>query len=190
MWNVFEQPWALLGAAVIVLLAVLTFRSVAPEKKRWWHWLLPLAVAALAVGLDELVATDREKIDEVTAACLTAVETEDCAAIGRLIATDYQDSFHTNKERLLARCRDKLKPPAIESVKKLGTALEISAPKARTIFTMLVKFDKDSYWARSYKPSALVKVEITLAKQPDKSWLIRRIEVLEVDKMPITWRVA
>ncbi len=190
MWDVFEQPWTLLGAAVIVLMTVLTYRSVVPEKKRWWHWFLPLAVAILAIGLDQLVATDLEKVNTLVESCLQAVENEDTATLGKLIADDYEDSFHTSKDRLLARCRDKLKPPAIESIKKVSAATEVEPPKARMIVNLLVKFDKESRWSKMYKPSALIKVEITMAKQPDKSWLIRRIEVLELDKMSVGWNQA
>lgn len=190
MWDVFEQPWTLLGAAVLVLMGVLTFRSVVPEKKRWWHWLLPLAVAALAVGLDEFVATDLEKTNALVDTCLQAVEDEDCPTIARLLDDDYEDSFHTSKDRLMARCRDKLTPPAIESIKRISTATELEPPTARMIFTLLVKFDKESRWARMYKPSALIKIEVRMAKQPDGTWLISRIEILEADKMPVSWSLA
>ena len=60
MWDFFEQPWTLLAAAVLVLFGVLTFRSVWSEKRKWWQWLLPLGVTALALGLDFGVATDLE----------------------------------------------------------------------------------------------------------------------------------
>lgn len=190
MWDFFEQPWTLLGAAVIVLFIVLTWRSVVPEKRRWWHWLLPISVAALGIGLDVLVATDLEKIRDVLRQSLQAVESEDCPAIARLLADDYQDSYHKTKEALMSRCRQRLTPPAVEDVKRLSTATEISSPDATVTFTVLMRFDRDSYWARSYKPTALVEVRFYLHKQPDKRWLISRIEVLEVDKMPITWRAT
>ena len=86
MWNFFEQPWTLLGAAVIVLLGVLTFRIVWPEKRAWWQWLLPVGIAVLAVGLDWAVATDYEKIDRIGKIAMRAAEQEDCAALGRLLA--------------------------------------------------------------------------------------------------------
>jgi hypothetical protein len=190
MWSFFEQPWTLLGGAVIVLLGVLTFRSVWFEKRKAWQWLLPIGVAALGLGLDSLVVTDREKIHRVIKTGLKAVENEDCATIATLIAANYQDSYHKSKQRLMSRCRARLTPPAVESIKRLGTEVEISSPQATVTFTMLMRFDQDSYWARSYRQVALVRVQLELRKQPDKSWLIDRAEVLEVDKMPVTWRVA
>ena len=48
-----------------------------------------------------------------------------------------------------------------------------------------MQFDKNSFWAQSYKPSAMVVVQFHLQKQPDRTWLVRRAEVLEVDKMPV-----
>lgn len=190
MWNFFEQPWTLLGAAVIVLLVVLTFRSVWPEKRRWWQWLLPLGVAALALGLEFGVATDLEKINGVIRTGIRAAEREDCVTIARLIAPDYADSFHKTKQALMIRCRGRLVPPAIEQIRRLDTVVEISSPRATATFTMLMKFDKDSYWASTYKQFALVKIQLYLRKQPDKTWLVHRAEVLEVDKMSVSWGVA
>ncbi len=190
MWDFFEQPWTLLAAAVLVLFGVLTFRSIWSEKRRWWQWLLPLGVAALALGLDLGVATDLEKINGIITTAIRAAEQEDCVTIARLIAPDYADSFHKSKQALMIRCRDRLVPPAIEQIRKLDTIVEISPPRATATFTMLMKFDKDSYWANAYKQYALVKMQLYLRKQPDKTWLVQRAEVLEVDKTSVSWRVA
>jgi hypothetical protein len=190
MWNIFEQPWTLLGAAVLVLLGVLTFRSVWYEKRRSWQWLLPAGIALLGVGLDLGVTTDLEKINRVIKVGLKAIEAEDCAAIGRLIADDYQDSYHKSKESLLDQCRARLVPPAVQKVRKISAKVEVSAPDAKATLTMWMTFDKDSFWAQAYKPTALITVQLYFRKQPNKSWLVCRVEVREVDKTPVTWGVA
>lgn len=187
MWDVFEQPWTLLGAAIIVLLVVLTVRSVWPEKQRGRQWLLPLGVAALGFGLDAAVATDLEKINGVVAAGIQAAEQENCPAIARLIASDYEDSYHKSKQALMDRCRARLVPPTIEKVRKIASEVKIAPPEAVATFSLLMQFDKNSFWAQNYKPSALVVMQFYLHKRPDKTWLVRRAEVLEVDKMPVNW---
>lgn len=187
MWDVFEQPWTLLGLAVIVLFVVWTIRSVWPEKARFWQWLLPLSVALLAFGLDHFVATDLEKIHAVVQAGVRAAEEEDCVALARLIARDYQDSYHRSKEELIAHCQSRLTPPTIEKVRRIASEVKVTPPEAVATFTISLQFHKDSYWAKAYKTSALVVLEFRLRKQPDKSWLVHRVEVKEVDKMPVNW---
>jgi len=190
MWDVFEQPWTLLGAAVIVLFVVWTVRSVWPEKAKPWQWLLPLGVAALAFGLDYAVATDLEKINAVVKAGIQAAEAEDCTALARLIASDYEDSYHKSKEELIAHCRSRLEPPSIEKVRRIASDVKITLPEAVATFTIMLQFHKDSYWAKAYKPSALVVLEFRLRRQRDKSWLVHQAEVREVDKMSVNWGAA
>lgn len=190
MWDVFEQPWTLLGAAVIVFLIVQTIRSVWPEKNRWWQLLLPVLVAALGIGLDLAVATDHEKINAIVKAGIRAAEEEDCIALGRLIAGDYADSYHKSKEALLANCRSRLTSPCIEKIRKIASDLKITPPQAVATFSIILQFDKDSYWAKAYKPSALVLMEFHLRKQSDGSWLVNRAEVREVDKMAVNWNAT
>jgi hypothetical protein len=190
MWDVFERPWALLGVAIIVLLGVLTVRSVWWEKRRWWQWLLPLGVAALAFGLDAVVATDMEKINRALKLGIRAAEEEDCTALARLIAGDYEDSYHKSKEALISRCRARMTTPAIEKVRKIASEVKITPPEAVATFTLAIQFDKNSYWAQAYKPSALVVLQFYLRKQPNGTWLVRRAEIREVDKMPVSWNVA
>ena len=190
MWNIFEQPWTLLGAAVLVLFGVLTFRSFWYEKRRSWQWLLPAGVGVLGVCLDLGVTTDLEKINQVVKTGLKAVEEENCAAIARLIADDYQDSYHKSKESLLNQCRAKLVPPAIQKIRKISAKVEVSPPDAKAALSVWMTFDKDSIWAQAYKPTALVTVQLHFRKQPNKTWLVNRAEVREVDKTPVTWGIA
>ena len=187
MWNFFEQPWTLLGAAVLVLLGVLTFRSVWYEKRRSWQWLLPTGVALLGVGLDLGVTTDLEKVNYLLKTGIKAVEAEDCATIGGFIANDYQDSYHKSRESLLDQCRARLKPPAVKKASKVGSEVKVTPPDAKAGITLWLTFDKDSYWAQSYKPNALVTLDVYFRKQPDRTWLVNRTEVRELDKMPISW---
>ena len=191
MWDIFEQPWTLLGAAVIVLLGVLTFRSVWYEKRAWWQWLLPAGVVVLALGLDLVVATDRENIDAMIKTAMRAAEQEDIPTLSRLIADDYGDSFHKDKQALMDQCRTRLVPPAVERVKKIGTVFQIAPPRATVTLTVSVKLEQESYWVRTYGlAAALVKARFWLEEQPTGKWLVSRIEIEEVNKSPASWGMA
>jgi hypothetical protein len=184
MWNFFEQPWTLVGFAVIVLLGVGTYRAAWPEGRRSWQWLLPIGVAALGFGLDFAVTTDLEKINHALATSIKAAENEDCLALGRLIAPDYQDSVHKTKEALLEQCRARLVAPAVERIKVIGKAIKITPPLTTVTLTVQVRLEPQSYWVRTYQQGT------ALVKQADGNWLVTRIEVLEVDTMPVNWGMA
>ncbi len=190
MWNFFEQPWTLLGAAVLVLFGVLTFRSVWSKKRKPWQWLLPAGVALLGVGLDLAVTTDLEKINQVIKTGLKAVEVEDSTIIARLLAEDYQDSYHKSKEHMVRECRARLVPPGVQKIRKVSEKLEVSPPEAKATLTIWITFEKDSVWAQAYKPTALVTMQLHFHKQPNRTWLANRAEVCEVDKTPVTWGAA
>jgi hypothetical protein len=117
MWDVFEQPWTLLAAAVLVLFGVFTFRSVWPEKQRAWQWLLPLAVAGLAFGLDALVATDLEKIHGTINAARRAIVAENAVGVAACIAPEYNDGWHKSRADLVKHCREQLVGPTIASIR-------------------------------------------------------------------------
>lgn len=189
MWNIFEQPWTLLGASVLVLFGVLTFRSVWDRKRHWWQWLLPLVVGGAAFGLDFLVVTDMEKVHTISKMLLKAVENEDCAGIGLLIAPEYSDIRHSSKAALMTRCRQELSGPTIERLKKgPGDSVELSVPEAKVTLPLSVRFEEGSRIASQYKQVFLAKIRLHLKKQANGQWLIDRIDILEVDKQPVSWR--
>ncbi len=188
MLNIFDEPWTLLGIAILILFGLLTFRSIFPEKRRRWQWLLPLFLAASAFGLDFAVQTDLEKIKAVIKAGMKAVEQEDYSAIESIIADNYSDSYHNTKASLMSHCKNELSRSPIEKTTKTDLQIEMSPLQAIATLTALTKFDKASYVAANYKQLFLIKVTLYLQKQPDKKWKIYRAELLELDKQPVSWR--
>jgi hypothetical protein len=188
MLNIFEQPWTLVGASVVVLLIILTIRSVLPEKRRWWQLLIPAAIAIGGFGLDFLVQTDLEKINSLLDTGTKAVEEEDCGSIAAIIADNYSDSFHITKSDLIAHCKKELSSTGIEKGKKRACLVELSPPTATATLFVTIRFSKDSYVTQNYKSTISVKAKLNLEKQLDKNWLITRTEILEIDRIEFNWR--
>ena len=187
MFDIFEQPWTLLGAAVIVLFIVFTVRSVFPEKQRWWQLLIPVLIAVCAFGLDFLVRTDLENVNAVLNKAMKAFEQEDYDAIAQTLSDRYSDSYHNSKQSILAHFKSELVRSSVDRNTQTGRLVNLSPSTATAvIFTTLV-FDKESFIARNYKSFLFVKAKLDLKKQPDKKWLIERIEVLELDRQPVSW---
>lgn len=188
MFDLFEQPWTLVGVAVLVLFGMLTFRSVLPEKRRWWQLAVPAFIVAAAFATDLLVQTDREKIYALLKKGMKAIEQEDPNALAAIISADYYDSYHNSKQELMAHTWRQMERSGVQKIKKNSALIRVSPPDASATIIVLVRFEQDSYIAQNYKPWLLIKIRINLQKQPDKSWLINRAEVLEVDKQPVQWR--
>jgi hypothetical protein len=188
MFDLFEQPWTLVGAAVLVLFGMLTFRSVLPEKRRWWQLAVPAFIVAAAFGTDLLIQTDREKIYALLKKGMKAIEQEYPNALAAIISADYYDSYHNSKEELMAHTWRQMERSGVQKIKKNSALIQVSPPHASATIIVLVRFEQDSYIAQNYKPWLLIKIRINFQKQPDKSWLINRAEVLEVDKQPVQWR--
>jgi hypothetical protein len=185
---IFEQPWPMLITAGFVFLLVVIIRSIFPEKRRDWQWLVPLLLAAAAFGLDYLVETDLEKINAVIDIGVKAVQEENPAAIKAIIAENYSDSYHKTKDALMHHCRVKLAEPLIEKNIKRIQAVEVSPPTATAVFTVRMLFDKRSRVYQSFKQQLHVKAKVNLQKQSDGRWLITRSEILELDLRPVNWK--
>ncbi len=188
MFDIFQQPWTLVGVAVFLLFVVFTIRSVFPEKPRRWLFLLPIATAGLAFGLDHFVQTDLEKVHAVLAKAAVAVQEEDYAQIAAVLSADYEDSRHDSKAALLAEARRRLDASQVQNNKKLGATIQFSQREATAMVTWLVRFEPDSTVARNYRPAIFMKMRLYLRKQPDGSWLINQAEITEIDRQPISWR--
>jgi len=186
MLNIFEQPWTLLAAAVIVLLILLGLHGYLFYKRIFWPWLIPILIAALAFGLDRLVETDREKIQTAVAKIAKAAEQENPDAIEPLISENYSDSFHKSKKYLINRCKIVFNEPLIEKNIPRIVSIDINSPHATAVFTVRVLADPRGY-VYEFKKELFVKVEANLEKQQG-NWLFTKIEILQIDLQPADWR--
>jgi len=187
MFNIFEQPWALLAAAILSLLAVWVLGGIFPKKQRRWQWLIPVLIAAGAFGADRLVKTDTEKIQAVIKTGTKAVEERKAGAIEAILSENYSDSLHENKVQMMRHCRVKFSIPLIEKTYTRFVSTDISGTDAAAVFTVRLIFDPQSYVAQGYKTQMLVKVRTELKKQTGR-WLISRVELVAVDMQPATWK--
>lgn len=187
MFDFYEQPWTLIGAAVLVLFGMLTFRSVFPEKRRWWQLLIPLFIVGIAFGLDGFVKTDLEKIDATIDKCIKAVKHEDFRAVESILSERYSDSYHRSKQHLLDHFKRVLSEPLIANHKQTGRLVDIKGTQATVILFTTLTFEKDSRIAQNFTSFIMTKTKLTLEKRPDGKWLLKRIEVLEVNRQPINW---
>ncbi len=150
--------------------------------------MIPVFIAASAFGLDWIVQTDFEKISILIGRGIKGVEEEDAGAIEAIVSADYKDSFHYSREQLRRHCERELSQSLIEKSSKLFMQLEISPPTAIADLTVMLTFEKDSYVARNYKQSLIIRVKLHLQKGQNGEWLINRIELLAIDNRPVNWR--
>lgn len=171
------------------MFGVLTFRSVLPEKRRWWQWLLPIALIVAAFGLDALVETDSEQINALIDAGIEAVSTRNIAGVDRILSPNYRDSAHGSRERLLYYCQQAVEQNQVVEAKRKGVRLTDISHSGTTanVFIQMI-FDQNSYFAENYKPSAQVRVDVTFEKRPGPGWLVRCVELRSIDGQPCSWR--
>jgi hypothetical protein len=189
MFDFFEQPYTLIGGAVLVLFGVLTFRSMLPEKRRFWQWLLPVVLVGAAFGLDALVQTDTEQINATIEAGVAGFEAEDIDAISRILSESYSDSLHGTKQRLLFYCKQSLSQSQVVKARiKRVKVMNLSEAGATAIVFTQLTFDKNSYVAENYKPSLQIKTKLNLKKHSGVGWLVSRIELEGLDGQSVSWR--
>ena len=187
MWDIFDQPWTLTGLAVLVLFGVLTYRSIFPERKSRWQWLLPLFVIVAAFGTDYLVQTDLEKIDAVINTGMKAVTNRNYQTIETIISENYSDSYHNSKESLMADCKRQLSQNSVEKIKKTDQLINISVPNAKATVFIIITFDKNSYVSQNFVSFLPVKADIYFQKQPHNEWLINRVEIRQINRQSTGW---
>jgi len=178
----------LLAAAVLALFCLPLIRARALHAPGWKIWLLPLSLATAAFALDAFITTNPEAIKATIQKALRAVENEDVEGIDAVLAHDYSDPRHNNKEKLVRYCRNLLARPLIERNKKTALTLKISPPEATANLAVVTKLEEQGWAYQTYLlPVVITKARLTLKKQPDKKWLISRVEILEINKQPVNW---
>ena len=184
--NILEQPWTLAVIGLLAELAVLIGARFWPLKVRRKHLLIGPILIVLGLGLDYLVATDREKIEAVIATVVKATEEENAEQIIECIGPAYHGRLQDSRELFAHFCRQLFNQPQIKKNRVLDQQLQLDKTKATLRITALSQIDRRSSWAQ-WLPLAKTVWEIRFEKQPDKTWLIVWIDLLELNNEPLDW---
>ena len=189
MLDVFEHPWLILALSLVLFMIMGTLRCVLPEKRHWCQMAIPLLVAVSAIILDVVVNTDREQILHISKTLHVAAEKEDVNAIAKLIAPNYQDALHRNRQHLLDNLRGWLSRSPLEKARKIGMAWDaLESSTALVSVRSGIVFAKDSVVAQTYKPQFLIRARLHLERQPNGRWLVQEIELAQIDGQSFSWR--
>ncbi|MGA2916004.1 MAG: hypothetical protein ABSE89_08275 [Sedimentisphaerales bacterium] len=187
MWNIFEYPFAGIGAAIIVFIALWIFRAVCPDKKRWWQLFIPLLIVIAAVAVAYFVETDKEKIQGAINKGIKAFEQQKIEPIKEIVADDYTDPYHSSKDIIIAYCQALFQTATVEKISIFSRQIEIQDDKATFTVEGLVKFTEQSEIAKMGKPFMIVKARFYFRKTIQKKWLINSSEILELDRQAVNW---
>jgi hypothetical protein len=187
MWNPFEYPFVGIALGLLTFIVLWVYRTVRPEKKKRWHYFLPLGIYIFSFALAFLIRTDNEKITSVVNRGIRGFQQQQIQPIEQIIAENYSDSLHSSKAYIVAYCQAMFQTAAIEKVTFFSRKTEIQGGKATFLFEAMVKFTEQSHIAQMGKPFIIVKARFYLAKTADKHWLINSSEILELDRNPIDW---
>lgn len=187
MFNIFQQPWALLAVSFVLLVVVYIMRTSYPEKQKFWHLLIPVFVITLAFGLDYLVKTDQEKIKRTLENIVTATMDKDVTAIEKLIAKDYFDRHHPTKQAIMNTCKFVVKRHNIKSITMTYHDILVDGKKANAEIIVRLRMNP----ATTAMPTPeynFAKLKLDLKKNPNETWQIKSTQLVEVNKNPVNWK--
>ena len=191
MWNVYEQPWLLAGISLGLALLIGAFRSAYPEKIKAWTWLIPILVLGAGLGLDYRVKTDPEKVLITLKQLLQSAESHNIPAIDQLVASEYSDTYHPSKRRLMEHIRVRFSQPVFEEIRTMALYVNsIENGVADAGLTATVVFDRESAVAQIVGTSVIARLEFRLSHQATGQWLVCMMELKEVNRQPVNWRQA
>jgi hypothetical protein len=191
MWNVFEYPWLLAAISAGACLVIGALRSVCPGRVKPWTWLVPLLLLGIGFGLDYRVTTDREKVMMTLQQIVRSAEEQDVRAIDSLVSPEYSDSYHRSKARLMGHMRSRFSKPVLEQITTLSLHVNsIENDTAAGGLTATVVFDPQSSVAQVVGKTLIARVEFELRREANGQWLVRAMELKEVNKQPVNWRQA
>jgi hypothetical protein len=184
MSNIFENVWLLLTVAGVALVIVSIIRQAKPE---WGYWplLAPLAIAALAFGLDAMIKTDTEAINEIIARSKQAAVSGSVQMLMTSISPRYSDRAHRNRETFEEQAGQVLRNASVKKIKTQSHLLTLNDNTAKSQLNLVVHFHNDSRYAAM---GTLMFVSLNLDYEKiGKDWFIRSAEVVSVNNQPYNW---
>ena len=184
MGIIFESVWLMLTVAGVALVIVSVIRQDKPE---WGYWplLVPAAIVGLAFGLDAMIKTDTESVNEIISICKQAAVDGDAKAFMTVVSPNYTDSRRRDMASLETTVQDVLSKASIKKIKTQSHVLTMGSNIAESQLSVVVHLNNDSQYAAA---GSLVFVSMKLGYEKiKKKWFISRTEVVSINNQPMNW---
>ena len=183
MYNIYETPWLLFSASIFVLIAVVTFRRISPDKCRFWQLIIPFALMASAFGIDYFVSTDYEKIELTIKQGVRSAVDADMDLLSPIISPDYSDNRYISKQDLLNSLGKLTTMANIRRIKIRQNFITLANAKASSEMRITVFMQPESEYAPA-NSLMFIELELEFEKRRD-DWLIRSIRVVSLNDDPL-----
>ena len=178
----YLTPGAGISLAGIALIVVSVLREAKPEWGRK-PLLIPIALAALAFGLDYAVQTDYESIQKIIAGSKSAAVKGDFKTIAGFLSPNYADSDHRDKASMVTFIN---RAVAWSSIKKVRTqAHTISDDLSSSELKVVVHLNNNQN-----NPISGGMFFVTLRfefEKIGKDMYIKRADLVSVNNSPMGW---
>ena len=186
MDSIFQSPWILIVTSAVVWLIAGIIRVSFPEKKRWWHMLVPVVIFAAAFGMDHFVKTDLEKVNALIDRGIEAAVAADISGIDSIIAENYSDRAHNSKADFMSVCRKYFRKPMLESIRRSYYKVAINGASAVIDMNAVVHLLAQNSHAAGIQMVA-VKLKIECIRNSEKKWSISSVDLVELNNNPVNW---
>ena len=169
MYNIYENPWLLFSASMIVLVVVVMYRRIFPDKCRFWQLIIPFALMTAAFGIDHFVKTDREKIELTIKQMKTAAVNADMNLLEPVISPDYADDMFISKDDLLDSLDKLITKANIKRIKIRQNFIKIANKKASSEMRITLFMQPESEYAPA---NTIMFIEFELSfEKSGNDWL-------------------
>lgn len=183
MYNIYENPWLLFFVSLFVLVVVVMYRRLFPDKCRFWQLTIPFALMAAAFGIDHFVKTDYEKIELTIKQGVRSAVDADMDLLEPIISPDYADGRYTSKQNLLKSLGRIIDKANIKRIKIRHNFIEIDNKQASSQMRITVFMQPESELG-SLNSLMFIELELEFEKRRD-NWQIRSIDVISLNDDPL-----
>lgn len=183
MYDIYDNPWLLFFISLTVLVIVVMYRRIFPDKCRFWQLIIPFALMAAAFGMDYFVKTDHEKIEITIKQAVTATKNADMVSMAPLISPDYSGNMFISKKDLLESLGRHSKKANILRIKIRQNFIEIDNETATSKMRITVFMQPDSDFAPG-NTLLFIELELEFAKRRD-NWLVSSMDVISLNDDPL-----
>ncbi len=183
MYDIYENPWLLFSASIFVLVIVVMYRRIFPEKCRFWQLIIPFALMASAFGIDHFVRTNHEKIGLVIKQGVRSAVDADMDLLAPIISPDYSDDRYISKPNLLNSLGKLTTKANIKRIKVRQNLITIADAKASSKMRITVFMQPESDYAPS-NTLMFIKLELEFEKIDD-NWLVLEMQVISLNDDPL-----